>query len=268
MKLHSNAFTLIELLVVISIIALLIAILLPALGAAREAGRKAQCLSNESQFAKAAASYAADYKGTWLVGMRGNGNFLQYNYLIWGDNRYDAAGQLYHRLEYEEPQAYYCPTQTNEFFSFDTATNPWAPGVPGQTTRSAYGLRPITPDGEEAVGWDITTDPISREPRLRVGANYNTVSGPILKPEKLPQMEQYDSNDAWIAENFSALERVEESHGDIINTAYSDGSARAVRFDLFRDFLETNNTSSFNISWNDDFAEIWEICLGDEQAKP
>jgi prepilin-type N-terminal cleavage/methylation domain-containing protein/prepilin-type processing-associated H-X9-DG protein len=52
------AFTLIELLVVISVIALLMAILLPALGRARESGKRTVCLSNLKTLQLAWGMYA------------------------------------------------------------------------------------------------------------------------------------------------------------------------------------------------------------------
>lgn len=52
-----RGFTLVELLVVITIIGMLMALLVPAIGAAREAARKAQCANNMRQVAQALQIY-------------------------------------------------------------------------------------------------------------------------------------------------------------------------------------------------------------------
>jgi prepilin-type N-terminal cleavage/methylation domain-containing protein len=73
MNARKKAFTLIELLVVISIIALLVAILLPALGKAREAARKIQCLSQLKQMGTLIHIYANDNKGWYKTTVDNNG---------------------------------------------------------------------------------------------------------------------------------------------------------------------------------------------------
>lgn len=62
---RKSAFTLIELLVVIAIIAILAALLFPVFAQAKEAAKKASCISNLKQYATSVQLYIADYDDTY-----------------------------------------------------------------------------------------------------------------------------------------------------------------------------------------------------------
>ncbi len=84
---NNAGFTLVELLVVVAIIGILIALLLPAIQAARESGRRTQCLNNLKQWGLALNEYQETHNGVFPVGntsIKPGAIFGSYECGFWG----------------------------------------------------------------------------------------------------------------------------------------------------------------------------------------
>lgn len=100
---RKNAFTLIELLVVVAIIGVLVSILLPALQTAREAARRAICMTNIRTILGAVEMYMSDYNDTYPP----NDYYRDSIDLC-------VAGKLYVNNYIKDPKVWWCPSNLNE----------------------------------------------------------------------------------------------------------------------------------------------------------
>ncbi len=213
-----RAFTLIELLVVISIIALLMAILLPTLSAAMRNARSASCLANLRSVYQGTAAYSVDNQKFPPLNNDPNEGSWQYNYIMYDGMDYDETwGPLVDPAAGLMPdvEVFYCPLQTNEFHRYNTPANPW-PVIAGFDSRAGYGRR----FGLSGQSFDKQTKTI-----------------------------------AFAADVFHFPDIVRESHGEGVNTAYTDGHANYVQD---RILLFNGLSKPFSPIDNPTVKDIWE----------
>ncbi|MGO9115013.1 MAG: DUF1559 domain-containing protein [Thermoguttaceae bacterium] len=145
-------FTLVELLVVIAIIGILIGLLLPAINAARETGRRAQCSSNEKQIALALLAYH-DSLGSFPPGVtlldKGD---LPWNCTDWGPNwvirilPYMEENGLYDQFKLTEPIS-------SSVNAIPRATSVKAMLCPSDTLYNGKPYNPVDRKQQEGENW-------------------------------------------------------------------------------------------------------------------
>jgi len=122
-----NAFTLVELLVVIGSLAVLIGMLLPALVRARDAGRRAKCLSNIRQIGHAMASYIALNHGRLPAQFNNVKDFLDPDVMA---TQFSFLSLLHSYFSPGAREVYICPSASD---------TPWNPEeAPTETSATNY----------------------------------------------------------------------------------------------------------------------------------
>jgi prepilin-type N-terminal cleavage/methylation domain-containing protein/prepilin-type processing-associated H-X9-DG protein len=144
---RSRGFTLVELLVVITIIGILIALLLPAVQAAREAARRAQCSNNLRQIGVALHGFAAQ-NNTFPPGIKAKNRF-SYDFVNGG---YEWVYLLHFLLPFAEQESLYALVHGPKF----DLNNPWyAPDQWAAVPSMAFQTFTCPSDdaGENLVDW-------------------------------------------------------------------------------------------------------------------
>jgi type II secretory pathway pseudopilin PulG len=237
------AFTLVELLVVIGIIALLISILLPTLGRANEAAKRTQCLSNMRELGNALRIYAVENDDCCPIGgiaaapstgTAGVNPDMQYGFtytVYWrGPSGQGIAGLglLAFSGLLKSPKAFYCGSESDPFFTYNTPQNPWPfvgkgelqwPGGPAAATncRLGFNSRPA------AAYTPVHSDPNQRWVPLLTDPPY---------PRAFPKFGKL-KNKAIVSDLIAYPSAVKRRHRYGINVLYANGSAQWIELGRF-----------------------------------
>jgi len=214
-------FTLVELLVVIGIIALLISILLPSLSRAREEGRRTVCLTGLRSFGQVLNMYASANNGRVPLGYASTKHA---GYMVHDSGM--TSGFLVLGVLYESGylkdgvQAYYCPSNTDSRWMYNTAENPWPP--PSNTyTRLGMTVRPEV----EFTGTIPKKSPGSPWDAPQVRGSFPVLSN--MKDKAIAAEMFGEPFNASVAVDPTVLRHKK----NLINVYYADNSAGAVSAD-------------------------------------
>ena len=216
-----RGFTLVELLVVIGIIGLLIAILLPAMSRAREASKQTVCLSNLRQIYTTLQLYALDNHDAVLLGYRKNRMFnstLFSNTANSNTGGYTLFGWLFPAGYMKQGRTWFCPSETNPKYMYDTPDNLWPPGPPlhaASLTNAGYGCYPV---------WEL----LDSGPGVLPPASPTSLGDRAFK-----RLSRWRSTDALYADLVNGSAKLRARHSSGVNVLYGDGHAAWVRRDRF-----------------------------------
>jgi len=156
-----KGFTLIELLVVIGIIGTLAAMLLPALGRAREQGRRATCINNLRQIGVAHEMYRQDYdlKYESMLPHSPLAGKNLHNYIYVPGQGPKAHGLFDYILARDNTEAkkniYYCPSNRDEGTDTRESLQYWGNSSTANTVRSHYAYAFTDSKKNFFLDWEI-----------------------------------------------------------------------------------------------------------------
>ena len=210
-----NFFTLIELLVVVAIIGILVSLLLPSLSKAREAGKRAVCLSNNHQIYLALVNYSDEYESDLPPGNAtiGSGHGIDSTYSL-AENKPYGLAILKVKGFLDSGEVFYCPSWTHpdkNYGVIDSDGSDIAFGANG------FGGWPKNPESDP---WPTNHIGISYHYRSTFGSGMNEMASLLTNAN--PEYSAVNA-DHWTRRE--ALLGLAYGHKDAYITLFLDGHA-------------------------------------------